>query len=395
MSFQGDLATLDITSLFQSLESAAKTGLLTVRDDDEETQLYFHEGKLALVARPHRPQLVEFLASTGAVPEAGIEQAKRHRKRGQSLCAALVDVRAITEEQLRAVASARLTDDACEVLAAGASTFEFAEFQGPPQGFDPEERALAIELGVGPLLLESARRSDHWAMIREQVPSDSVHYKVAKAPRIPEDKNQARNLAAVVKLLDGSRSVRDLVAQFPTRRFETYLLLAELAKSQTIKAVAVAELSTQVMELARRDRKRARALLERGLEQNPHHLALLRTKAVLAEKMGEKKEASDALKVVAHLELESADREAARATLARIKALPLPPRSLGEGVLLSGGGKLYMDGSGGGRTAWLYDDWHIKSTEIETLVQLCGTELKVTAMKAWLDVHGDGRNLWM
>ena len=58
--------------------------------------------------------------------------------------------------------------------------------------------------------------------------------------------------------------------------------------------------------------------------------------------------------------------DAGRATLARIKALPLPPRSLGEGVLLSGGGKLYMDGSGGGRTAWLYDDWHVKSTEIDT-----------------------------
>ena len=58
--------------------------------------------------------------------------------------------------------------------------------------------------------------------------------------------------------------------------------------------------------------------------------------------------------------------DSGRATLARIKALPLPPRSLGDGVLLSGGGKLYMDGSGGGRTAWLYDDWHKKSTEIDT-----------------------------
>jgi predicted amidohydrolase YtcJ len=57
--------------------------------------------------------------------------------------------------------------------------------------------------------------------------------------------------------------------------------------------------------------------------------------------------------------------DSGRATLARIKALPLPPRSLGEGVLLSGGGKLFMDGSGGGRTAWLYDDWHVKSTEID------------------------------
>ncbi|HKE01549.1 MAG TPA: hypothetical protein VKE69_11110, partial [Planctomycetota bacterium] len=199
--------------------------------------------------------------------------------------------------------------------------FEFAEFEGPPAGFDSEERALGLALDVGPLLLESARRSDHWSMIREQVPSDSVHYRLAKPPREPADRAQARNLAQLTKLLDGSRSVREVVAQFPTRRFETYQLLADLAKSQTIRAVAVAELNAQVLELARRDRKRARALLERGLEQSPHHLALLRTKALLAEKMGERKEAGEALKVVAHLELEGSDRESARATLERIKAL--------------------------------------------------------------------------
>lgn len=321
MSFQGDLATLDLTSLFQSLEGAAKSGLLTVRDESEETLLFFDKGKLTLVARPRRPGLVEFLASTGTVSEPAVEQAKKHRRRGQSICAALVDVGAITAERLAEVATARLTDDACEVLATGASTFEFAEMESAPPEFDAEERALAMALGIGPLLLESARRSDHWAMIREQVPSDSVHYRVAKPIRVPADKAQARTLATLVKLMDGSRSVREVVAQFPTRRFETYLLLADLAKSQTIRGVAVAELSAQVMELARRDRKRARALLERGLEQNPHHLALLRTKAVLAERMGDRKEAGEALKVVAHLELEASEREAARATLARIKAL--------------------------------------------------------------------------
>src|SRR5438105_613867 len=42
--------------------------------------------------------------------------------------------------------------------------------------------------------------------------------------------------------------------------------------------------------------------------------------------------------------------ESARATVARIAALPRPPQSLGDGKLLSGGAKLYMDGSGGGRT---------------------------------------------
>jgi len=59
------------------------------------------------------------------------------------------------------------------------------------------------------------------------------------------------------------------------------------------------------------------------------------------------------------------DLESARAVFARLQAQPKPPQSFGDGMLLSGGIKLYMDGSGGGRTAWVYDPWFKKRTEIE------------------------------
>ena len=52
----------------------------------------------------------------------------------------------------------------------------------------------------------------------------------------------------------------------------------------------------------------------------------------------------------------------ARAALIRIQAFPLAPDSLGDGNLLSCGAKLFMDGSGGARTAWLYKDWNKNST---------------------------------
>lgn len=57
--------------------------------------------------------------------------------------------------------------------------------------------------------------------------------------------------------------------------------------------------------------------------------------------------------------------DSARATLSRLQSQPKPPQSFGEGMLLSGGVKLYMDGSGGGRTAWVYDPWFKNRTEPE------------------------------
>ena len=49
--------------------------------------------------------------------------------------------------------------------------------------------------------------------------------------------------------------------------------------------------------------------------------------------------------------------------LARVQANPRPPASLGDGTLLSGGVKMYMDGSGGARTAWMHEDWNKNFTE--------------------------------
>jgi predicted amidohydrolase YtcJ len=52
--------------------------------------------------------------------------------------------------------------------------------------------------------------------------------------------------------------------------------------------------------------------------------------------------------------------------MARINANPRPPASLGDGVLFSGGVKMFMDGSGGARTAWMYQDWNRNFTEKDT-----------------------------
>jgi predicted amidohydrolase YtcJ len=47
----------------------------------------------------------------------------------------------------------------------------------------------------------------------------------------------------------------------------------------------------------------------------------------------------------------------AQKALAEINSVPRLPNSLGDGRLLSCGAKIYMDGSGGARTGWVYDDW--------------------------------------
>jgi hypothetical protein len=53
------------------------------------------------------------------------------------------------------------------------------------------------------------------------------------------------------------------------------------------------------------------------------------------------------------------------AVKARVDANPRPPQSLGEGRLFSGGVKMYMDGSGGARTAWMHEDWNKNLKDVD------------------------------
>lgn len=54
------------------------------------------------------------------------------------------------------------------------------------------------------------------------------------------------------------------------------------------------------------------------------------------------------------------------AVLERAKANPRQAGLDSGGMLVSGGVKMFMDGSGGARTAWMYDDWNRDLTAIDT-----------------------------
>jgi predicted amidohydrolase YtcJ len=57
--------------------------------------------------------------------------------------------------------------------------------------------------------------------------------------------------------------------------------------------------------------------------------------------------------------------ETTEETIERIGSITHPRVSTGEDQLIRGGVKLYLDGSGGARTAWLYDEWNKDFREVD------------------------------
>ena len=54
------------------------------------------------------------------------------------------------------------------------------------------------------------------------------------------------------------------------------------------------------------------------------------------------------------------------AVMARVRANPRQAGLSGDAMLISGGVKMYMDGSGGARTAWMHNDWNKNLVDTDT-----------------------------
>lgn len=331
MTLQGDLATLELSDLLQNLEQHGKTGLLTIEGVRGTTRLFFRGGRLSLLDADGRPPLVDALLDAGAIEDDDLLALRRKRRLGKKpLGELLVAAERLAEETLREIANARLLDEACELIATRAGAFTFTEGPAPEELFDPDERRLELAFPAGPLLLESARREDHWRLIRERIPSDSAHY-VAERDPVPYVEPAAAELAReLVARLDGSRSVAEAMARFPHRRFEAYQVLARLCEKHVVRLAGPEEMAAQARELVLANPARAGAIVARGLREHPQHVGLLEQRAGLARAAGDGAGATEALKMLVQLLLEAGERQRARQRLEEAKALSPKDTALWE-----------------------------------------------------------------
>ena len=287
--------------------------------------MLFNEGKITSFGREGRTTLMESLVASGALSAKQLERARAKRRGSRrTLGEVLVESGGIAGEALVEAARSRLLDDVCELVCTEAGEFAFHRGSPPRDVFDPEERALELELPAGPLLLEAARRSDHWAITRTWIPSDTAHFVVQRRPDLPEAESQRALAERLLERLDGTRSVAEVVCAFPHHRFEAHELLAGWLKGRRLRVAGVEELLRIATRLAPVDAERARVIVQRGLEEHPRHPELLAELARLAEELDDGAAAVDALKLLVHGRLESAERDGAREALAH--ALELAPQ---------------------------------------------------------------------
>jgi tetratricopeptide (TPR) repeat protein len=334
MGVSGDLATIDLADLLQNIEAHARTGTLVLKAEDGDSRLFFKGGRVALMTRSDRPSFAEALVMSGQLSQRKLDAA-RGKLKVSKRCRAelLVGSRMFAFEALKELAENRLREEVADLIADARGEFAFEETTTPGAGFDPDEASLQLALPVAPLVLEATRRIDHWVEIRKFVPADAMHFRAREGARVRGEAEDQELATELLKALDGSRSALEVVGMFPDRRFLAYKLLADLVRDRAARPVTGDDLLKLAVGAAAADEPRARMLVRRGLDSEPHHEGLLAAEAKFAERLDDASGAAAAHKLLAHLHAEAGRTEEAVSALEQAKRLTPNDPTLWERTL--------------------------------------------------------------
>lgn len=326
MSFQGDISSLPLSDVVQNLAANKKSGTLTIYNDDVERYVQFQDGKIVSYADNQGFSIAQWLADKEILPPTEYEEAlRRHRRaKKKSLGKILHDLGALELEDFSAYYHELVKETLYEVLSFQEGTFKFHENNLSEKYSDREARALNVTLAAASVLMESARRMDDWQRIRRHIPSENEIYHVPAAERNALLKRAEDDVSrGAIELLDGTRSLREVIAKLPYGRFDACSALAQLIAEKKIRPLDGSEL----MERQDEDPRQLIACLKTILEREPNNREILKRLAEVQTEQGLRDDSATCYKLLAISHLEDGDLAEGEKSLRR--SLKLNPKDIG------------------------------------------------------------------
>ncbi len=235
MAIEGSLADVSLADISQLLSLGRKTGGLTVTDRSNFGYIYFGEGRVVYASVLNRPdRLGEILVKNGVIQpdeftRAMAEQGKEGQRRLGDI---LVGFGALDFEDLQKWVTLQVEEAVYHLFSWDQGTFQFN-----PNELPDEDQLLLVSLSSDGLLLEGARRVDEWSQIERVVHSLDLIFKVGREPQESQNVKLSPSQQKLLPLLDGTRTVRELVDESGLVEFETGKALYELIQAGFVQNV--------------------------------------------------------------------------------------------------------------------------------------------------------------
>lgn len=249
MALKGTLRDFSLADIFQLIGIQKKTGILTLKNQQEVVTVSFVDGQVVSADALHRrleDRLGAVLVKSGRITEAQLQEALKIQKNTlKRMGNILVENRFIDANGLRDALQVQISQMVYRLFRWGDGEYNFS--QEANVDFDKDH---VNPMSAESILMEGARILDEWPMIEKAIKSFATVFRrapveVGAVPKIgaSEGGEEAGGVTlddqtmAIYNLVDGRRSVQEIVERSTLSEFDTCRLLYDLINRQVVEEV--------------------------------------------------------------------------------------------------------------------------------------------------------------
>ena len=240
MGFAGNLRTLSLPEVVQTLARIQATGILRLAADEGHRDVVFNQGAIIGVefkSGGERQALLQRMIMQNkldATAAASISAAGSETQVVQSL----IDQGLVTDDDVNEARQRQAEEELISLCTWEAADFVFHDAspdEPEATGLVEKFSSLGLTINSSSLLMEAARRIDEWSRLKERLPDGQMVLGVANG----QDEGLAKASVeypaiAVVPLVDAMRTIDDIVKDAVVTRLEVYQVLAELLEKKIV-----------------------------------------------------------------------------------------------------------------------------------------------------------------
>jgi hypothetical protein len=232
MALQGNLRDFSATEILQLLGTQKKTGCLSLERDGQRMVIFVQEGRIVSTRSPGLSKddpLLAFLLDAHRLSEEqyrGILTIQRESAR--DLEDLLLNGRYLDAEELAGFLERQILDD----------LMRLTRWEDGAYRFDPHLRwtqAPLVRFSIEAVLVEVARRADEEKRYRATFPDPSQILGVRDLP--DPDVNLTDEERELFGIIDGRRTLAEVVEGAPLSEYETYEALQRMVEAGWLEAV--------------------------------------------------------------------------------------------------------------------------------------------------------------
>jgi hypothetical protein len=233
MALEGNLRDFNVLDVIQLLGQQGKSGVLRVSKEKEKgSEIFFSEGRITHATSSHRGEedfLGERLIKTGIISREDFEVAfKAQKESARYLGEILLENKMADEQSILNALYAQIHEIIYDVFRWGEGQFKFEILS--VQQFPK----VSVKLSAEEVMLNILKMVDEWPEIEKRVPPPHTNlYQTGTLEEhgigLPEDHD------AIYRLVDGNRSVQEIVEISLLGKFATSEILADLLDGGYIK----------------------------------------------------------------------------------------------------------------------------------------------------------------